>query len=65
MAEQIVETLPNSFHIKIPFMSHMFDGVSYPECFDQIVLAFFNDPSVRLNIDCISKMLPEPYKIEE
>ncbi|HEY5823820.1 MAG TPA: alpha/beta hydrolase [Cyclobacteriaceae bacterium] len=62
MVEQIVQTLPNSFMISIPTMSHTFDGLSNPECFDKMVIDFFNTPGTRPESECISQMLPEKYK---
>jgi len=62
MARQIVQTLPNSFLISIPAMSHAFDGLSHPECFDKIVLDFIDDPEARPNSDCVMQMVPTAYK---
>ncbi len=62
MAKQIVKTLPNSFLITIPTMSHVFEGLSNPECFDKIVVDFFNKPDTMPNIGCINQMLPDKYK---
>jgi pimeloyl-ACP methyl ester carboxylesterase len=65
MAKKIVQTLPNSFLITIPTMSHMLDGLSNLECFDKMAVDFFNNPEVRPNIDCINRMLPMAYKTNE
>lgn len=62
MATQIVKTLPNSFLVTIPTMSHVFEGLSNPECFDKIVVDFFNKPDTSPNIECIKQMLPDKYK---
>jgi pimeloyl-ACP methyl ester carboxylesterase len=64
MAQQIVQTLPNSFLISIPTMSHTFDGLSNPECFDKIAIDFLNDPHTRPGSECTSQMLPDKYKIQ-
>jgi len=64
MAEQIVSTLNKSFLVTIPAMSHTFDGLSNPECFDKLVLEFYTNPSVRPNSECVNEMKPEPYKTE-
>jgi hypothetical protein len=61
-AKRIVKTLPNSFLITIPTMSHMLDGLSNAECFDKMAVDFFNNPAVRPNGDCINHMLPMAYK---
>lgn len=65
MAKQIVQTLPNSFLITIPTMSHTLDGLSNAGCFDRMVVDFFNNPEVRPNDDCIKDMLPMAYKTTE
>lgn len=65
MASQIVKTLPNSFLITIPTMSHIFEGLSNPECFDKIVVDFFNRPDTRPATDCIKQMLPDEYQTGE
>jgi pimeloyl-ACP methyl ester carboxylesterase len=62
MAEQIIQTLPNSYLITIPGMSHTFDGLANPECFDRIVVDFFNDPSAMPSSKCINEMTPEEYQ---
>lgn len=65
MAKQIVQTLPNSFLITIPTMSHTFEGLSKPECFDKMVLDFFNTPDKQPDSDCIREMMPDAYKTKE
>jgi pimeloyl-ACP methyl ester carboxylesterase len=65
MAQQIVKTLPNSFLITISTMSHTFDGLTNPDCFDKIVVEFFNRPDTRPASECTRQMLPEPYKTKE
>tara|TARA_Y100001956_G_C4072047_1_gene164354 strand:- start:76 stop:849 length:774 start_codon:yes stop_codon:yes gene_type:complete len=62
MAEQIAETLPNGHIISIPTMSHQFDGLSNEECFDKLVLEFFNNPYAKPNSECVAQMLPQEYK---
>lgn len=65
MAEQIVQTLTNGYLVTIPTMSHTFDGLSNPECFDKMVVDFFNKPNTRPNSDCIQQMLPDKFKTQE
>ena len=65
MAEQIVQTLTKSFLISIGTMSHTFDGLSNTDCFDKMVIDFFNQPDVRPNSECIILMLPDAYKTKE
>ena len=65
MAEQILQTLTNGYLITIPTMSHMLNGLSNPECFDIMVVDFFNRPNTRPNSDCIQRMLPDKFKTKE
>lgn len=64
MAEQIVITLPNSFLIPIRTMSHRFEGLSNPECFNKMVIDFFNNPYKEPNSDCSNEMQPVAYKLK-
>ena len=64
MAKQIVSHLPNAKLVVIPAMSHMFDGLSNIECFDNIALTFFDKPSNhKLDFSCVQQMQPRPYKV--
>ena len=64
MAKEIVSHLPNARLVIIPTMSHMFDGLSNIECFDNIAINFLDQPSNRkLNLSCIEQMQPGPYKV--
>jgi len=65
MAEQIVQTLPNSFLISIKTMSHTSDGLSNEECFNKIIIDFLNMPEIKPNSECIAEMLPDEYKTKE
>lgn len=63
MAKEIAKTLTNSQLIEIPYMSHVFDGLSNEQCFDNLVIGFLNDPAKKLgHTQCIEKMLPPVYK---
>ena len=63
MAKEIAKTLTNSQLIEIPYMSHMFDGLSNEQCFDNLAIEFLNNPVKKLvDTDCIKKMLPPVYK---
>jgi pimeloyl-ACP methyl ester carboxylesterase len=62
MASQIIKTLPKNFHIVIPSMSHVFEGLSNEACFDRMVVDFFKKPDQKPNVSCIDSMLPPPYK---
>lgn len=65
MAKGIVRYLPNSQWIILPQMSHLFDGLSNEECFDNIIVAYINDSGKsRVNSSCITTMTPPPYKIK-
>jgi pimeloyl-ACP methyl ester carboxylesterase len=63
MGEEIVKTLSNGHFITIPGMSHTFDGLANPGCFDRLVVDFFDNPSLRPNSDCIKQMVPGKYQI--
>lgn len=65
MAAQIVKTLSKGYLISIPTMSHTFDGLSNPECFDKMVVDFFNRPFEKPNTECIATMLPVGFKTAE
>jgi pimeloyl-ACP methyl ester carboxylesterase len=65
MAQEILDNLANGILITIPAMSHLFDGLSNPECFDNIVLEFFSNPSARPDSECITDMLPGPYQTHQ
>ena len=61
MAKQVVQTLSNGSLVTIPGMSHAYDGLANPECFDRIVVDFFDNPSVKPNSDCTKQMVPGEY----
>ncbi|HTF20410.1 MAG TPA: alpha/beta hydrolase [Chryseolinea sp.] len=63
VARQIVSTLSHGKLIIIPHMSHTFDGLAKPECFDQLVVDFISHPEVELDVKCINEMLPGSYQI--
>lgn len=66
MAKEIGSHLPLSKLVIIPEMSHMFDGLSNIECFDDLCVKFIDNPTGNnLNIDCISTMKPGDYKVAE
>lgn len=64
MAKEIVSHLPNARLVIIPMMSHLFDGLSNIECFDNIALQFLDQPSShKLNASCVQQMQPGPYRV--
>jgi pimeloyl-ACP methyl ester carboxylesterase len=65
LAKEIADNLPNSKLVIIPQMSHMFDGLNNPECFDKIAVDFLNDPHSHPDLNCIKTMTPSPYKLKE
>ena len=64
MAETIVKTLSKGYLITIPTMSHTFDGLSNPECFDKMVVDFFGKPNAKPDSDCIKEMVPDKFKTD-
>jgi pimeloyl-ACP methyl ester carboxylesterase len=64
MAKEIVSHLSNAKLVVIPAMSHMFDGLSHIECFDNIALNFLDQqPDRKLDVSCVEQMRPGPYKV--
>ena len=65
-AKEIASHLSKSTLVVIPQMSHTFDGLSNPECFDNICLSFIDNPlHAKLDLDCIKEMKPGQYKIKD
>jgi len=62
MAKEIASHLPSATLVILPQMSHMFDGLSHTECFDDICLSFINNPHQPLDLNCIKSMQPDTYK---
>lgn len=66
IAEEIASHLSHCTLVRIPYMSHTFDGLSHPECFDDICLRFIHNPyGKNLNFECVKEMLPNNYKVED
>jgi len=62
-AKEIAATLPNSTLVVIPYMSHLFDGLSNEECFDNIVADFITNGNYqKLKTGCVNEMKPPGYK---
>ncbi len=62
-AKEIAKTLPNSTLVIIPYMSHLFDGLSNEECFDNMVVDFItNGNKQKLKTGCVNEMKPPGYK---
>ena len=65
MAKEIAQYLSNSQLIIIPEMSHMFEGLSNEECFDNMAAEFINNSGkVKVKSDCIATMKPPAYKVK-
>jgi pimeloyl-ACP methyl ester carboxylesterase len=65
-AKEIASHLSRSTLVIVPQMSHLFDGLSHPECFDELCIRFINQPMhPALPLDCIREMKPDPYKLHE
>lgn len=65
-AKEIASHLSKSTLVLIPQMSHTYDGLSNPECFDNVCLSFIDDPlQAKLDLDCFKKMKPEHYRIKD
>lgn len=62
-AKEIAETLPNNTLVIIPYMSHLFDGLSNEDCFDNMVVDFItNGNKQKLKTSCVNEMKPPKYK---
>ena len=60
---EIVSSLSNGQHIIIPYMGHMFSDLSNLECYDNYVLAFFDNKKNLLKRDCFKEMKPKQFKL--
>lgn len=60
---EIVRYLSNARHITIPFMGHMFADLSNLDCYDNYIVAYFDDNKAELNVDCFKEMKPKPFKM--
>lgn len=62
-AKEIANTLTNSTLVVIPHMSHLFDGLSNEDCFDNMVVDFItNGNKQKLKTGCVNEMKPPAYK---
>ncbi len=62
-AKEIAKTLPNSTLVVIPYMSHLFDGLSNEDCFDNMVVDFLtNGNKQKLKATCVNQMKAPAYK---
>jgi len=64
MAAEIATHLPHSTLIMIPEMSHIVDGLTNIDCFDNVALNFLDDPLHQVNYDCVKTMTPPPFKLK-
>lgn len=63
-AADVARALPNARQILIPDMGHLFDGLSNVECFDAMVLSFYETANARaVDARCVASMQPPPFKI--
>ena len=60
---EIVKTLSNGQQIVIPYMAHMLFDLTNIECYDQYVLAYFDNSHSQLKPDCFQEMKPQPFKL--
>ncbi|MEP6845440.1 MAG: alpha/beta hydrolase [Panacibacter sp.] len=62
-AKEIAKTLSNSTLVVIPYMSHLFDGLSNEDCFDNMVVDFITySNNQKLQTGCVNEMKPPVYK---
>jgi pimeloyl-ACP methyl ester carboxylesterase len=61
----VARSLPNARQVIIPEMAHLFDGLSNAECFDSIVLKFYQSADAKhLDTSCVRKMNPPPFRTD-
>ena len=60
---EIVSSLSNSQHIVIPYMGHIFADLSNIDCYDNYIVAFFDEKQDDLQLDCFNEMKPQPFKL--
>lgn len=61
-ADEVARNLPNARHLVIPHGGHIFDGLSNVECFDGLVLRFFETAdAAALDPSCLARMEPPPF----
>jgi hypothetical protein len=61
-AEQIAAHLPASRVVRIPLLSHFPDGLSHMECYDAILVQFYQAGGAPgLDLACIGTMQPPPF----
>ena len=65
-AAKVAGDLVNSRQVVIPNMGHSFDGLDHIECFDAMVLRFYEtaDPT-GIDTRCVRTMTPPPFKIRD
>ena len=61
---EIMKGLSNGHHIIMPYMGHMFADLSNIECYDNYILAFFENYQDSLKSHCFEKMKPKPFKLQ-
>ncbi len=60
--EEVASQLPNSRHIIIPEGAHALEGLTHPECLDDLMRTFLENPDPRtLDTSCVATMRPPPF----
>ena len=60
---EIVKDLSNGYQIIIPYMAHMFADLSNMDCYDNYIVAYFDEKLDSLDAGCFKEMKPKPFKL--
>jgi pimeloyl-ACP methyl ester carboxylesterase len=55
-AKAVAAKLPNAQIIEIPGLGHFPEGLSNMECYDAMIVAFFDDPAKKVDAACVATM---------
>jgi pimeloyl-ACP methyl ester carboxylesterase len=63
--EEVARYLPNSRHVIIPQAGHSVEGLTEPECVDQIIMEFMEKGDAKqLDVSCVERMVPPRFVTE-
>ncbi len=63
--DELVAHFPNAQHIVIPHMGHMLANLSNPACYDDYVVAYFDEREGEAAVDCFQEMTAGPFKLRD
>ncbi len=66
LGEEVASHLRNSRHIIVPEGAHALEGLTHPECLDEMMRAFLENPDPgALDASCVANMRPPPFVTKE